>query len=331
MRRRNFLALVSAAAVSGPRLVRAQQVTGKTRVVGVLTGASEDSRLVQTNLAEFRTALKGLGWSEGNNLRFEVRWARGEPDRLRAAVTDLVKLAPDVILCHGTNAIAALKPATRSIPVVFVIVNDPVAQGFVPSIAHPGGNITGFSFIDYSMIGKALGLLKQMAPGVTRIGFMFDPGGYPYYEVYLHTLQEQRQALGLDIEAIRLSAGSEIESAVSEFAAKRNGGIIAPPSAFSLLHSRTIIEQATQHQVPLILPFRDGVQEGGLMSYVPDQSEIFRRAAPYIDRILKGANPGDLPVQAPIKFEFVINLKTAKTLGLSIPPEVLAIADEVIE
>lgn len=330
MKRREFLALIGSGAMTWPNAALSQQTT-RIPLIGVLSGAREDDALIQARLAAFRKVLQELGWTVGRNVRFEVRYSNGEPVRLRAAVSELVKLAPDVILAHGTAAIAELKPATNSIPIVFVIVNDPVAQGYVQSVARPGGNITGFSFMDYSMIGKALGLLKQVAPTVTRIGFMFNPTDYPYYEVYLRALGEQRQSLSLDVEPMRLHNGSEIEAAVAAFAGKAGGGILAPPSTFSFVNHRAIIEQTAQHRLPAVLPFREAVAEGALMSYAPDQAEIFQRAAPYVDRILKGANPGDLPVQAPTKFEFVINLKTARTLGLSIPLTLLAIADEVIE
>jgi ABC-type uncharacterized transport system substrate-binding protein len=242
-----------------------------------------------------------------------------------------VKLAPDVILAHGTSSIAALKPATQSIPVVFVIVNDPVAQGYIPSVARPGGNITGFSYIDFSTIGKALHLLKEAAPGVSRIGFMFNPDDYPYYEVYLHSLQEQRQALSLDVTAMRVHSDAEIGDAITRFAMEPGGGMIAAPSTFNLVHRGVIIESTAQHQLPAVFGFREAVAEGALMSYAPDQTDIFRRSAAYVDRILKGEKPGDLPVQTPTKLEFVVNLKTAKALGLAISPNLLAIADEVIE
>jgi ABC-type uncharacterized transport system substrate-binding protein len=330
LKRREFIRLLGVSAAAWPLVARAQQ-TDQTRLIGVLMGASENDPVSQARLTAFRNALQELGWTEGRNVRFEVRWSGGNVDRAHAFVAELVKLAPDVILSHGTFSIAALKPATHSIPIVFVIVNDPVAQGFVPSVGHPGGNITGFSFLDYSMIGKALELLKEMAPAVTRVGFMFNPVDYPYYEVYLHSLQEQRQALSLDLTAMRVHSDAEIEAAITPFAAEPGGGLIAAPSTFTLVHRHAIIEQTMQRRLPAVMPFREAVAEGGLMSYAPDQTDIFRRSASYVDRILKGAKPGDLPVQAPTKFEFVINLKTARTLGLTVSPNLLAIADDVIE
>ena len=268
---------------------------------------------------------------EGRNVRFEVRWSGGEIDRVHAAAAELVQLAPDVILANGTPAIAALKQATSSIPIVFVIVNDPVAQGFISSVAHPGGNITGFSLIDYSVIGKALELLKQMAPSVARVGFMFNPNSYPYYEIYLRSLPQQQRALGLDLTAARVHSDAEIEEAISKLAGEPGGGLIAPPEPYTFVHRGLIIRLAAQHRLPAVYGIRDYVTEGGLMSYAPNQTDIFRRSTSYVDRILRGANPGDLPAQAPTKFEFVLNLKTAKVLGLDITPQLLARADEVIE
>jgi ABC-type uncharacterized transport system substrate-binding protein len=330
MKRREFVALLAGLVAARP-FVAHSQPADQSRLVGVLMAAGENDLVSQARLTAFRDAFQELGWTEGHNVRFEVRWSRGDINRVRTFAAELVKLAPDVILSYGTSAIAALKPATHSIPIVFVVVNDPVAQGFVPSVGHPGGNITGFSFLDYSMIGKALGLLKEIAPSVTRIGFMFNPDDYSYYEVYLRSLQEQRQALSLDVTAMRVHTDAEIEGAITPFAAEPGGGLIAAPSSFNGVHRQAIIEQTMRRRLPAVLDSREAVAEGGLMSYAPDQTDIFRRSASYVDRILRGANPSDLPVQAPIKFEFVINLKIAKTLGITVSPNLHAIADEVIE
>jgi putative tryptophan/tyrosine transport system substrate-binding protein len=329
MRRREFLGLAGALAAMRP--AGAASPESGVRLIGFLSGASEKDQVSQAHFSAFRDALRELGWTEGRNLRIEVRWAGGDLNRLHTDAAELVKLAPSVILSHGTSAIATLKAATRSIPIVFVMVNDPVAQGYIPRIGHPGGNITGFSFMDYSMIGKALDLLKQMAPAVTRVGFLFDPQDYPYYEQYLTSLQPLRKTLSIEIVPLRVHSDPEIEVAVAEISASPGVAIIAPPSTFTLVHRKTIIDQTSRRRLPVIMPARESVAEGGLMSYAPNQTEIFKRAAPYVDRVLKGENPGDLPVQAPTKFEFVINLKTANTLGLRISPAVLAIADEVIE
>src|ERR1700692_182140 len=221
--RRQFISVLGGAAVAWPLAASAQR-SDQARTVGILSGASETDKVTQARITAFQKALEGLGWTAGHEVRFEVRWSGGDEARARNSAADLVKLAPDVILSHGTSSIAALKPATQSIPIVFVIVNDPVAQGYVPSVAHPGGNITGFSYIDFSTIGKALQLLKEAAPGVSRIGFMFNPDDYPYYEVYLRSLQEQRQALSLDVTAMRVHSDTEINNVIATFATQLGGG-----------------------------------------------------------------------------------------------------------
>jgi putative ABC transport system substrate-binding protein len=222
-----------------------------------------------------------------------------------------------------------MEQATRSIPIVFVVVNDPVEQGFIPSMARPGGNVTGFSFIDFPLFGKSLQLLRQIAPGVTRVGFMFRPADHPYYDAKLKLLATEV----LPTEVVRAAVGSnaEIESEVARLAAQPGGGLIVPAGTFTLAHRQAILASVAQHGVPTIHSYREAVVEDGLMSYAPDTVDIFRRCASYVDRILKGEKPADLPAQAPIKFELVVNLKTAKTLGLDVPPTLLALADEVIE
>jgi putative ABC transport system substrate-binding protein len=330
MKRRDFITLLGSAAMVRPSFAQAQSAD-RVRLVGVLMGSKESDSISEGRLTAFRQALADLGWSDGRNVRFEVRHAGGDVDRVRTLADELMKLGPDVILAYGTVSTAALKVATTAVPVVFVVVNDPVAQGYVPNVERPGGNITGFSFIDYSMIGKALSLFKQMAPSVTRVGFIFNPDDYPYYEVYLRSFQEQKQALALDVVALRVHSEAEVAAAVGPFAAQTGGGLIAPPGTFVTVHRKAIIEEAVRNHLPCVVPFREAVAEGGLMSYGPDQTDIFRRASSYVDRVLKGAKPGDLPVQAPVKFEFVINLKMAKALGLTVSSNLLAIADEVIE
>jgi ABC-type uncharacterized transport system substrate-binding protein len=331
IRRREFVAALAGAPV-WPIAARAQQPANQMRVVGLLMGGpSENDPGSQARFATFRHALQELGWTEGQNVRFEGRWPSGDIERTRSLASELVKLGPDVILAAGTSAIAVLKQATRSIPIVFVIVNDPVAQGFVSSVAHPGGNITGFSYIDFSMLGKALQLLKQVAPAIDRVGFMFNPDTYPYYEVYLDSLRGQRQELALELTELRVRSEAEIKQGFAALAATPGAGLIAPPEPFLAAHHKLIVELAAQHHIPATYGLRDFVADGGMMSYAPDQADILRRSASYIDRILKGADPGDLPVQAPTKFEFVINLKTAKVLGLTVPLIMQMTADEVIE
>jgi putative ABC transport system substrate-binding protein len=288
-------------------------------------------RVAQARLVAFRQALAELGWREGRNLRVEYRWSGGDIGRVRAYAAELAGLGLDLILANTTPVIAALKQATRSIPIVFVIVNDPVTQGFVSSVAHPGANITGFSYIDYSVVGKGMQLLTKAAPGVTRIGFMFNPDTYPYYEVYLRTLQAAPNTLTLEVTPARIRSEVEIAEEIAKLAVEPGGGLVVPPEPFAFAHRQLIIKLAAQNRLPAIYGVREFVAEGGLMSYGPDQTDIFRRSAAYVDRILKGDKPGDLPVQAPIRFELVINLKTAKALGLTIPETLLATADEVIQ
>jgi len=329
--RRQFISVLSGASLAWPRAARAQQAN-RMRIVGLLlAGPSESDSASQARLAAFRNALRELGWTEGSNVRFEVRWSGGNVDRVRTFASELVTVAPDVILAGGTTAIATLKQMTSSIPLVFVIVNDPVAQGFVSSVAHPGGNITGFSYIDFSMLGKALQLLKQLAPGMNRVGFMFNPDTYPYYEGYLDSLRTQLHELTLDLTSLRVRSETEIKQAFEGLAGTPGTGLIAPPEPFLAAHHKLVVELAAQFRLPATYGLRDFVADGGMMSYAPDQTDIFRRSASYIARILKGEKPGDLPIQAPTKFELVINLKTAHALGLTVPPTLLAIADEVIE
>ncbi len=328
--RRQFISALGAAIVC-PLAARAQQLDGMRVVGALLAGPSGNDAASQARLAAFRNALAELGWTEGRNVRFEIRWAGGDIDRALDFAGELVKLTPDVILAGGTSAIATLKQKTGSIPLVFVIVNDPVAQGFVASVAHPGGNITGFSYIDFSMLGKALQLLKQVAPSINRVGFMFNPDTYPYYEVYLDSFHEQRQELGLELTALRVRSEAEINTAIETLAATPATGLMAPPEPFLAAHHKRIVELAVQYGLPATYGLRDFVADGGMMSYAPDQTDIFRRSASYIDRILRGAAAGELPVQAPTKFELVINLMTAKALGLTVPNSLLATADEVIE
>ena len=328
---RQFISALGGAAVAWPLATHAQQ-SDRMRIVGLLlAGPSESDSGAQARLAAFRDALRDLGWTEGSNIRLEVRWSAGNVDRARAFASELVSFAPDVILAGGTTSIATLKQMTSSIPLVFVIVNDPVAQGFVPSVAHPGSNITGFSYIDFSMLAKALQLLKQLAPSMNRVGFMFNPDTYPYYEGYLDSLRTQLHELSLDLAPLRVRSEAEIKQALEGLSGTPGGGLIAPPEPFLASHHKLVVELAAQFRLPATYGLRDFVDDGGMMSYAPDQTDIFRRSASYIARILKGEKAGDLPVQAPTKFELVINLKTAKALGLTVPQSLLATADEVIE
>ena len=329
MKRREFITLFggAAAVATSPLTALTQE---RVRLIGVLMAGSDGrDQPAQTRIAAFRSVLQELGWSENRNVRFEIRWAGGDVGRTRAFAAELAAMAPDVILAGGTTAIAMLKQATSSVPLVFVVVNDPVAQGFVASIAHPGGNITGFSYIDYSVIGKALQLLKQVAPNLSRVGFMFNPDAYPYYETYLKSLGEERQ--GFDLVPLRVHSDDEIKQAFASLAATPGAGIMAPPEPFTSSRRKLIVDLAAEYRLPGSYGLRDYVTDGGMMCYAPNILEIYQRSAAYVDRVLKGAKPADLPVQAPSRFELTINLKVAKALGLDIPPGVLAIADEVLE
>lgn len=327
MRRREFIKVVGGAAAGWPLAAHAQSGE-RIRRIGLLLPYVADDPRSQAHLAQLRDALRDLGWTDGHNLHLEVRWAAGEMDRTRTFALELAKLSPDVILAAGTTAIAALKQTTQSIPLVFVMVNDPVAQGFVASVAHPGSNITGFSYMDYSVLEKALQLLQQTSPRLDRVGFMFNPDTYPYYEVYLQKLGGKQ--FGFDLKPLRVRSGVEIAGAFKDLTAAGTG-LIVPPEPFTSAHRKQIVALAAEYRLPATYGLRDFVTDGGLMSYAPDISDIFSRSASYIDRILKGALPGELPVQAPTKTVFIINLKTAKSLGIAIPPTLLALADEVIE
>jgi putative ABC transport system substrate-binding protein len=261
----------------------------------------------------------------------EYRWAAGDIDRTRAYAAELVALAPEVLVGNGTPALTALRDATRSIPIVFVVVNDPVGQGFIANLARPGGNITGFSFLEYSMVGKSLELLKQLAPSTHRFAVMFNPETTPHYTVFLRSFETVPPPRPLEIKPTPIGTEADIEQAVAQIAREPGGGLIVPPDTFTVVHRGLIIRTAAQHRVPAIFSYRQFVREGALIAYGPDTTDIFQRSASYVDRILKGANPGDLPVQAPNKFELAINVKTARRLGLDLPPTLLGLADEVIE
>jgi len=314
----------------GGAMTARAQTPQRPRVLAVLMGQASDSR-TRTHIDLLRRGLADAGWTEGGNLRLDVRWSEGNVARGRELARELVQLSPDVILASGTSAIAALKQATQTVPLVFVIVNDPVAQGFVPSIAHPGGNITGFSYMDYTVLDKALDLLQQAAPAIRRIGFMFNPDTYPYYETYLQTLAAARQRQGTELTALRVRSESDIMDALRTTDATATTGLMVAPDSFTTAFRVPIIGLAAQYRIPATYGLRYFVDDGGLMSYTPDISDIFTRSIAYIDRILKGARPGDLAIQAPTRTEFVINMTTAKALGLALPPTLVALADDVVE
>jgi ABC-type uncharacterized transport system substrate-binding protein len=329
--RRALLSLLggaAASAVSWPLAARAQQ---PMRRIGVLMGITENDPEGRARLAALRQGLAELGWIEGRNLRVEYRWAGGDLDRIRTYAAELVALAPEVLLCTGTPVLAALRDATRAIPILFVMVNDPVRQGFISSLARPGGNITGFTFLEYSMIGKSLDLLKQLAPGVVRVAIMFNPETTPLNTAFLRSLEAVPIPISVAVEAAPVHTPADIEAAAARLAAVPGSGLLVPADTFTVVHRALVMRSAAQHRLPAIFNYRQFVREGALIAYGPDTLDIFRRSASYVDRILKGAQPGDLPAQAPTKFELAVNVNTARALGLEVPPTLLALADEVVE
>jgi ABC-type uncharacterized transport system substrate-binding protein len=326
-RRREFITLLGGAAVWP---VAAQAQPGeRMRRIGVLMYLAADDPEGQARLAAFTQALKQSGWNEGRNLRIDTRWARADDVHRHAA--ELVALAPDVVVAAtGTATVAPLLQATRTVPIVFVTVVDPVGAGFVASLARPGGNATGFTIYEYSMSGKWLELLKEIAPPVTRAAVLRDPAVASGIGQF-GAVQIVAPSLGVEVTPVDIRDAGEIERAVSAFASGSNGGLVVTGSAGAIVHRELIATLAARYRLPAVYPARYSVTAGGLISYGPDLIDQFRRAAGYVDRILKGERPADLPVQAPNKYEVVINLKTAKILRLEIPPSVLARADEVIE
>jgi putative tryptophan/tyrosine transport system substrate-binding protein len=330
MKRREFMTLLGGAAAGWPLAARAQQGE-RMRRIGVLAGgAIESAADTQERNAAFAQTLQQLGWTNGNNVRIDYRYGLGNAANVRKYAAELVSLAPDVILASGASVLAPLLQATRTLPIVFVAVVDPVGAGFVESMAQPGGNATGFIQFEYSLSGKWLELLKAIAPGVTRAAVLRDPvitAGVSQFAV----IQSVASSIGLDVRPVNLRDAGEIERVVTSFAQSPNGGLVVTASALSLVHSALILTLAARHKLPAVYPRRSLVLAGGLISYGYDAVDQVRLAAGYVDRILRGAKPADLPVQAPTKYELVINLKTAKALGLEVPPTLLARADEVIE
>ncbi len=328
MNRRELVTLVGGA-VAWPMAARAQQ-TERVRRIGVLMNLAADDPASQTRNAGFLQGLQQLGWTDGRNVRIDYRWAAGEAERFRRHAAELVALAPDVILASASPSVAALQQASTTVPIVFVIVIDPVGAGFVASLARPGGNATGFTLFEYGISGKWLEALKEIAPGVTRAAVIRDPG-IAAGVGQLGALQAVAPSFKVELTPVDVRDPGEIERAITAFARMPNGGIVVTGSPSQGVHRELIISLAAKHRLPAVYPFRYLVAEGGLISYGPDQADQYRRAASYIDRIFKGEKPSDLAVQAPTKFEMAINLKTAKSLGLLPPPALLARADELVE
>jgi putative ABC transport system substrate-binding protein len=330
MRRRDFIALLGCgAALALPHVARAQD---RMRRIGVLMAYPEGDAEAQARVAAFRDGLQKLGWTEGRNIRIDTRWATpGDAEARQRFAKELVALQPDLIFSLNTPTTAALVQQTRTIPIVFAVVVDPVGSGFVASLPRPGGNVTGFTLMEPTMAGKWLELLKEIAPRVNRVAFLFNPATAPYAEYYLNPFKAAAASFAVEAIAAPVHDTSELESVVAAQAREPNGGLIAMPDSFMTAHRAEITSLAARYRLPAVYAYRYFTEVGGLLSYGSDQLDDYRRAATYVDRILKGAKPSELPVQAPVKFELVINLKTAKALGLDVPLQLQQRADAVIE
>ena len=330
MRRREFMTLVGGAATAWPLAARAQQAQ-RTRRVGVLIGFAETDPDVKSWFAAFRGALAKLGWTEGSNFQIELRWTSDDPDRMKAFAKELVDLRPDAILSVTTPVTNALVRETQTIPIVIVTVADPVASGFVTNVGRPGGNVTGFALYEPSMGGKWLELLKQIAPGVTRVALLFNPATTVPVKFYMSSIEAAASSFAIQASTAPVHAKDEIEGVIATLAGNPGAGLIVMPDLFNTVNRDLIIATAARSRVPAIYFVRAFTDSGGLISYGPDFAEQYPQAAEYIDRILKGEKPGNLPIQMPIKVPLIINLKTTKALGLDVPVHLLQLADEVIE
>jgi putative ABC transport system substrate-binding protein len=330
MRRRDFITLLGGTAVAWPFGADAQQ-SDRMRLIGVLMGLAESDREAQSWVAAFREELRKLGWTEGRNIEIDTRWATADVESMKRLAKELVALQPDFILTTTTPATAAMLQHTRTIPIIFVLAGDPVGNGFVASLARPGGNATGFTPIEGSLGGKWVELLKEIAPRVARVTLMFNPPTATFIEAYRNSFKAAAASLGVEAILSPVHDMSEIESVIATQAREPNSGLVVIPDAFAISHRAEITLLADHYRVPAVYWSRSFAELGGLISYGPVLVDEYRRAASYADRILKGEKPSELPVQAPVKFELVINLKTAKALGLDVPVQLQQLADEVIE
>jgi putative ABC transport system substrate-binding protein len=329
MRRREFIRIIAGSAAVLPLATFAQQPERMRRIGVLMPGAADDAEY-QTRMAAFLQELQRLGWSDGRNVRIDSRWAAGDANLIRKYAAELIALAPDVILAPGSTSVGPLLQATRTVPIVFTTLLDPVGAGFVDSLARPGGNATGFIAFEYGLSGKWLELLKQIAPSLTRVAILRDPATAAGIGQFA-AIQSVAPSFAVELRPIDMREVGEIERAVTTFARSSNGGLIVTAGSGSAIHGDLIITLAARHKLPAIYGDRHFVTGGGLISYGPNRVDQYRQAAGYIDRVLKGEKPADLPVQAPTKYELVINRKTTKALGLTVPPTLLASADEVIE
>ena len=329
MRRRDFITLLGGAA-TWPIAARAQQ-PGRVRRVAVVVGISENDPESQARLARLRHGLMAAGWVEGRNLHLDYYFANGSAELVQSVVAEVVRGRPDLILANNAFVVVTLKPATQTIPIVVAGVNNPIELGFIESYARPGGNITGLTFMEPELIGKWLSVLTEMSPAIKRSALLFNPTTTPYYPAFLRSFEATQPSGSAKVSAAPVTGSEEIERVVAGLAREPGGSLIVSADPFNVVHRDVILEATQRHAVPAISAYRQFTIEGGLASYAPDIPDIFERSAAYVDRILKGAKPADLPVQAPTKYETVINLKTARALGLTVPPNLLALADEVIE
>lgn len=330
MRRREFVTLLGGTAAAWPFAARAQRASG-TPKIGVLMAGAENTPENAPRIAAFRKALADLGWRDGDNVQIEYRWSAGKNELIQQYARELVALSPNVILANSTTVIAAFKKITTSIPVVFALAMDPVGLGHVQSLSHPGGNFTGFTFIDPELIGKWMELLRDVAPRLTQAGLLFNPSTMVGYRNFIREIQTAQKAGEVSLKPLPVGTTEEMEAVINELARAQGSGLMIGPDPFNQVRLRQIAELAAKGRLPTISVYRSFAADGGLMAYGPDTADVFRRSATYVDRILKGEKPADLPVQQPNKFEFVINLRTARALGLAIAPTLLATTDEVIE
>jgi len=332
MRRREFLGALAGAVAASPLAARAES-SARMRRIGVLIASAEGDGSSSLGLSGFRKGLEDLGWIEGRDIQYDLRWGRIDLDRIEMLARELVALRPDVLLAHTTPVTAALQRQTKSIPIVFVIVSDPVGSGFVASLPHPGGNITGFINIEASLGGKWAELLKEVSPAVDHAALLFNPKTAPYFSSYAEPFRAAARSLGIEPILSPIQSGDEIESVFGAVTARPNGSLVVAPDVFINLGNnlKLVVSLAERHRIPVVYPYRYMITAGGLISYGIDQIDLYKRAPAYVDRILRGASPAELPVQLPTKFEMVINLKTANALGLTLPATLIGRADEVIE
>lgn len=329
MRRREFISLIGSAAASWPLATRAQQPE-RVRRVGVLMGISDSDPEAKPRVEALQDGLRDLGWTEGRNIHLDYRWTAGDVDRTQQFAKEIVELKPEVLVAHSTPVVKALLQLTSATPMVFVLVADPIGSGFVTSLAHPGGNLTGFMNVDAPMAGKWLALIKEIAPKVSRIALVYNPRTSPY-QSYLKTFDEAARTLAVQAIPTPVLDAAEVERSITALGQQPDSGLFVVPDIFVQVHRKLIIRLAEKYRLPAIYPYRFFPESGGLMSYGIDTVIIFRQAASYVDRILKGTPPTDLPVQAPTNFKLVVNLKAAKAIGLSIPESFLVRVDELIE